>query len=198
MAIEHVLRIRIEEKVIKMSELTLDRRIAAHKDVVWQHGLIGGAIGGLLMGAFAMIAMAATGDGFFRPLELIGSIWWGAMTTGTAVIVAGLLTHMAVSMVLGLLYSYLFPFAKVDPLVLGLVYGAVVWFLAQIVVLPQVAAYISDGFTVWMFLAAHLVFGASLGFFEDLADRRGARRGRREVSRREDMRREGIRNRDYR
>lgn len=159
-----------------MSEFTLDRRMAAHKDVVWQHGLIGGAIGGIVMGAFAMIVMAITGDGFFHPLELIGSIWWGAATTGSAVIVAGLFTHVAVAMVLGLVYSYAFPFAKVEPVVQGLVFGAVVWFVAQILVLPQVAAYISDGFTVWMFLAAHVLFGASLGFFEDLADRRWARR----------------------
>lgn len=159
-----------------MSELTLDRRITAHKDVAWQHGLIGGAIAGVVMGAFAMVAMAISGDGFFHPLELIGSIWWGALTTGTGVIVVGLLTHLAVAMALGLLYSYLFPFAKVEPVVQGLVYGAVVWFLAQIVVLPQVAEYISDGFAVWMFLGAHLLFGASLGFYEDLADRRGARR----------------------
>ncbi|MHB0978919.1 MAG: hypothetical protein ACYC5Q_02390 [Thermoleophilia bacterium] len=111
------------------------------------------------------------------PLELIGSIWWGAATTGTAVIVAGLLTHVAVAMVLGLVYSYAFPFAKVEPVVQGLVFGAIVWFVAQILVLPQVATYVSDGFAVWMFLAAHLLFGASLGFFEDLADRRWARRG---------------------
>lgn len=159
-----------------MSELTLDRRIAAHRDVAWRHGLIGGAIGGVLMGAFAMIVMAITGDGFFHPLELIGSIWWGAATTGAAVIVVGLLTHLAVSLVLGLLYAYLFPFAKVDPLVQGVVYAAVVWFVAQIVVLPQVASYVSDGFPVWQFVLAHLVFGLSLGFYEDMADRRWARR----------------------
>lgn len=159
-----------------MSELTLDRRFTAHRDVAWQHGLIGGAVAGVVMGAFAMIAMAISGDGFFHPLELIGSIWWGAATTGASVIVVGLLTHLAVAMILGLLYSYLFPFTKVEPVVQGVVYGAVVWFLAQIVVLPQVASYISDGFTVWMFLAAHLVFGVSLGFYEDLADRRWARR----------------------
>lgn len=159
-----------------MSELTLERRISAHRVVAWRHGLIGGAVAGVVMGAFAMIAMAVSGDGFFHPLELIGSIWWGAATTGTSVIVVGLATHLAMAMALGLLYSYLFPFAKVDPAIQGLVYGAVVWFLAQIVVLPQVAGYISDGFTVWMFLAAHLLFGVSLGLFEDLADRRGARR----------------------
>lgn len=159
-----------------MSELALDRRMAAHKDVVWQHGLVGGAVAGIVMGAFAMITMAITGDGFFRPLELIGSIMWGATMTGGSVIVVGLLTHMAMAMALGLLYSYLFPFMKVEPVVQGLVYGAVVWFLAQIVVLPQVAAYTSDGFPVWMFLAAHLLFGASLGFFEDLADRRWTKR----------------------
>ena len=159
-----------------MPELTLQRRFAAHKEVVWQHGLVGGIVSGLVMGAFLMVVMAITGDSFFRPLELIGSIWYGAMTTGAAAIVLGLVTHVVMSAILGVLYALLIPYGRVDPLLQGLVYGAVVWFLAQIVVLPQVGAYISAGYPVWAFLLGHLPYGIGLGSYEDWADRRTALR----------------------
>ena len=54
-------------------------------------------------GLFLMVAMAITGDGFFRPLELIGSIWYGAFTTGTTVILGGACHPLAVA---GLLAPY--------------------------------------------------------------------------------------------
>lgn len=171
-------------------ERSLDRRHAAHRTVAWQHGITGGLIGGGLMGLFLAITMALTGDGFLRPFELIGSIWYGALTTGATVIVLGLLTHFAVAAVLGALWAYGLSYIKIEPLAAGLVFGAALWAIMQYLVLPLVGSFFlgeasdyqkfyfgaESGFALWMTLAAYLIFGISLGAYEDLADRRQERR----------------------
>ena len=147
------------------------------------------------MALFLMVAMAITGDGFFRPLELIGSVWYGAVTTGTTVILIGLLTHLAVAVLFGAIWAYAFSYVKVEPLLSGLVYGAVLWLVMQYLVLPLAGFMLStstafenvyvdswiyrflnigeaDGFRPWMVLSAYLLFGLSLGAFEQWADRR--------------------------
>ncbi len=151
------------------------------------------------MGLVLMVAMAITGDGFFRPLELIGSVWYGGFTTGAAVVALGLITHLMVSALLGALWAYLFSYVKVEPLLSGIAYGAFLWAVMALLVLPSSSfimgdstAYESlffgdsvqkvfypgaaDGFGFWMVLAGYLVFGLSLGAFEQWADRRQASR----------------------
>jgi hypothetical protein len=138
------------------------------------------------MGLALTVAMAITGDGFFRPLELIGSVWYGAITTGATVIVVGLITHLAVAAVLGAIWAFAFSYVKVEPIISGLLFGAIVWVAMQYLILPFVASYILGGitayqlfyfgavggFSLWMVLGAYLIFGAGLGLFEELADRR--------------------------
>ena len=186
-----------------MAELSidrsLDRRLAAHRTVAWQHGIIGGLVASVVMALVLMVAMAITGDGFFRPLELIGSIWYGAFTTGTTVILVGLVTHLAVAALFGAIWAYTFSYVKVEPLLSGLVFGALLWLVMQYVVLPLTSFMLgastafetfyfdgriykvfyngeADGFRLWMVLSAYLVFGLSLGAFEQWADRRKERR----------------------
>ena len=173
-------------------DTSLERRLLAHRTVAWQHGLFGGLAAGVVMGLSLMVAMAITGDGFFRPLELIGSVWYGAITTGTTVIILGLITHLAVAAILGAIWAYAFSYVKVEPVISGLVFGAIVWIAMQYLILPFVANYIIagitayqffsfgavGGFSLWMVLGAYLIFGASLGVFEEWADRRRLRNAR--------------------
>ena len=168
----------------------LERRLAAHRSVAWQHGLVGGLVSGVVMGLFLMVVMAIRGDGFLRPLELIGSVWYGAGATGTSVILVGLVTHFAVAAILGLVWAFAFSYVKVDPIISGLVYGGIVWAAMQYLILPFVADSIIGGvsayhlfyfgaegrFVGWMVLAAYLIFGAGLGVFEEFADRRRLQR----------------------
>ena len=172
---------------------SLERRLVAHRTVAWQHGIVGGLAAGVLMGLSLMVALAITGDGFFRPLELIGSVWYGAVTTGTTVIILGLLTHLGVAAILGAIWAYAFSYVKVEPIISGLAFGAIVWVAMQYLILPFVADYIIggitayqlfyfgavSGFSLWMVLGAYLIFGAGLGLFEELADRRQVRRSTR-------------------
>lgn len=158
----------------------------AHRTVAWRHGLVGGLASAVVMGLSLMVAMAITGDGFLRPLELIGSVWYGAITTGTTVILVGVITHLAVAVILGAVWAYAFSYVKVEPIVSGVVFGAIVWVAMQYLILPFAANYVisgvSDyqlfyfgaqgGFSRWMVLGAYLIFGAGLGTFEQFADRR--------------------------
>jgi len=176
---------------------SLDERLAAHRAVAWQHGIIGGLTGAVVMGVFLVLAMGLSGYGYLRPFELIGSVWYGTFTTGAAVIVVGMVTHLAVAALFGVVWAFLFSYVKVEPVISGLVYGALLWVLMQFLVLPiagfllgkttDFQIYFSDfgmskvlglgttqGFSLWMVLGAYLLFGLSLGAFEEWADRRRA------------------------
>jgi len=154
------------------------------------------------MAVFLMIAMWIRGDGLIRPLELVGSIWYGEFTTGAGVALLGLASHLAASIVLGIAWAYVFSYVKVAPLVTGTVFGAAVALLMGYVVLPVTnfiignsASYdtvfvgstphkifhlgAGDGFALWMVLAGYVLFGLTLGAFEEWADRRRVGTGRR-------------------
>ena len=104
-----------------MTEPTAERRFAAHKMSVWAHGIVGGLIAGVLFLLLLMIIAAVDGDGFWRPAELFGSIWYTTAQTGTGIIILGLVTAGVVSLVLGLLYSYLLEFVHIEPVISGLI-----------------------------------------------------------------------------
>lgn len=70
-------------------------------------GALLGAAGGMVMAMWSMIALAATGDGFFAPVNFIAhSLWRGAPLDGgfnAAAFVLGIVIHMMVSMTLGVM-----------------------------------------------------------------------------------------------
>jgi hypothetical protein len=65
-------------------------------------GALLGAVGGMAMAMWSMIALAATGDGFFAPVNFIAhSVWRDAPLDGGfngAAFVLGIAIHMMVSM----------------------------------------------------------------------------------------------------
>ena len=178
----------------------LERRLVAHRSIAWAHGLLGGLIASVVMGLFLMVAMLTTGAGFFQPLELIGSLWYGAITTGATVAIVGAGTLLAMGIVLGVVWAYVFSYIKVEPLVSGVAFGAILWAIMQYLVIPAAGNYLlavgpfastqvvltlgatvlnPAAFPLWMVLVAFLVYGASLGVFEDIADRMRVRRSSR-------------------
>jgi len=154
-----------------MAELTLDRRWSAHRDVVVQHGLVSGFVGGIVMYVVLAIIFAIRGDGLLYPLTLMGSIWYGGITETAMAQVWGGLTLLVLSLLLGLLFAYLIVRVHFEPMVTGLVYGVVAWFI-----LYGIGAVARDGFATdfpaWALLVGSAFFGVSLGAFEDWADRR--------------------------
>lgn len=179
---------------------SLDRRLVAHRSVALQHGVMGGLAASVVMGLFLMAAMAIRGDGFFRPLELVGSLWYGELTTGLGVGILGLLSLLALGVALGAVWASVFSYVRVEPLFSGAIYGVILALLMAFVLLPLSAFVIGDalyetllsadgssvvrvslgsagdGFALWMILAGLLLFGLSLGAFEEWADRRRAAR----------------------
>ena len=70
-------------------------------------GALLGAVGGVAMAMWSMIALAATGKGFFEPVNLIAHAVWrnGPLDggfNGTAFVV-GIAIHMMVSMMIGVM-----------------------------------------------------------------------------------------------
>jgi hypothetical protein len=154
-----------------MAEHQAERRFAAHKLSVWAHGIVGGLIAGILFLLLLMIISAIQDDGFWRPAELFGSIWYTSLETGTGMIILGLATVGVVSVVLGLLYSYLLEYIHLEPVVSGLIYGAVTWAFLGVLVLSQAFGHVYEGFTIWALLVSYLLYGLGLGVFEEWADR---------------------------
>ena len=120
----------------------LERRLAAHRSVAWLHGVVGGLASSVVMGLFMMVAMLITGYGFIRPLELIGSLWYGSITTGATVALLGGITLLATGVILGVVWAYVFSYVKIDPLVSGVAYGAIVWALMQYLIIPAAGSFI--------------------------------------------------------
>jgi hypothetical protein len=69
--------------------------------------------------------------GFFRPLELIGSLWYGTIANGASAGLLGVATLLGSSVILGLVWAYVFSYVKVEPLVTGVALGAILGVIMQ-------------------------------------------------------------------
>lgn len=148
-------------------------------------GAVGGAVGALLMGMFAMIAAATyQHTGFFTPLYHIASPIIGTDTmlrsmgstyfsAGPALL--GLVVHMMIGIVLGVIFALgasRLGVRGVAAIGSGIVYGIVVMLFMAYVGLPITAGVLRGGDMVsdmaslvgWgTFTAEHAVFGVVLG-----------------------------------
>jgi hypothetical protein len=131
-------------------------------------GAIGGALGGLLMGLFAMLHAAAAGLGVAHPLRLIAAVAYGgdALVSGSAPL-AGLTIHLAISIVLGMLFAFVARSATDlrTSMFLGAVFGAAVWLVMTLAILPIVDPVLRDHARTMpvLWFVGHLIFGLSVG-----------------------------------
>jgi hypothetical protein len=124
-----------------------------------------------------MIALAAIGDGFFTPVNLIAhSLWRGAPLDGTfdgAALALGLVIHMMVSMVLGVVIIALTDSPRLGTaarsgIAMGIPVAA--WagqLLAWEVVDPTARA----AFTPWVLFVGHVMFGVVAAVWVSLSSR---------------------------
>ena len=136
-------------------------------------GAIAGAIGGMVMAMFAMVALWLTDVGFWAPLNLIAHTAWsdapldGEFSGGAVAI--GLVIHMAISMMLGAAIAVVLSkmpklnSSTVVAAITGMVIGLVAWVLVQYVAWPAIDQEAADAFTPWVFGAAHAMFGVVTG-----------------------------------
>ncbi|MCO6452221.1 MAG: hypothetical protein J5I90_15675 [Caldilineales bacterium] len=137
------------------------------------------AIDGLLAGVAAGVVMAVA-------LELIGLVTgssFGAMLArldpgGASSTVNGLLAHIAVSGIYGLVFGLLYKLVRsqrilsaVPVWLLGVVYGLLLLIISQL--LTSFNQYALQGISFVSLLAVHLVYGAVLGWLVGRRERAG-------------------------
>lgn len=134
--------------------------------------LVRGAIGGIVAGIpFAVITMwfaASTGGGWLAPLKLISTIVLGAdaLEAGTAEPWVGVVVHMVLSALIGMVFALMTPALRTNGAVAlaGTAYGALVYVVNFLIVgytvLPQFQMP-NQPFELVM----HIVFGTLLSFF---------------------------------
>lgn len=125
-----------------------------------------GAVSALIMGLVWMIISAATGQGFFTPVMLIGATYFGVGFGGLPVwaTLLGLLTHLVVGAAFGILFvavarNITSPGIK---LAAGLAYGAAVYLFMTFLVLPWANPIMYDAADKGLFFLLHLLYGAGL------------------------------------
>ncbi len=134
-------------------------------------GIVAGVGGGVLMGIWLMLVTAAGGMGFLAPLKLIAATFYGqnAMTGGGVVALAGLVLHVIVSLVFGVIFAVLI--IRAAPAIgpswgSAILYGAVTWALMTFVVLPVVDPLMRSTVATMplAWFAAHILYGVGLAY----------------------------------
>ena len=135
----------------------------------WGKAIGAGIVGGIGMGLYEMIATAAMGRGFWSPLNMIGATIPAyrppAMTFAAGPTLVGLLIHMMVSAIWGLIFASLaaslFPRAIRDAgrsTIGGLVLGVVVWVVTGLLIGPAIDPALRLAPPLHYFIG-HLVYG---------------------------------------
>lgn len=126
-------------------------------------GVVGGAVAGAVFGALNMWFAHSQGMPTDTPLKMIATIVQGeeAMADGTASATLGLIVHMALSMMFGLVLALLVVRLRSDALrlLVGLVFGAALYLVNFLVMAPLAYGVFEDA-NQPLELATHLVFGS--------------------------------------
>lgn len=123
-------------------------------------GLFGGLLGGLAMALIIALFSLLAGQGL---------AYLGYFSNGTPVPpLQGLLMHLAVSGIYGMLYGLILHWSRADHLdlpgwLLGLVYAVALWVLAVTVLLPAANSLMLT-LPWYVFFSGHLAYGLVLGW----------------------------------
>ncbi len=134
----------------------------------WVGGLLGGILGAVVMAAFAMGVSFAAGRGLWFPVKLVAAFVMGteAIFGGISTLVLGAVTHLLIGALFGIVYAYLVPRGakRSTALLLGVAYGALLYFGMTYAVLPRVNTLMYAGIERDWYLAAHLLYGLTVAF----------------------------------
>lgn len=131
-------------------------------------GIVGGIVGGLAIAAVLAVLALANGD-VWTAFKGAGTPFLGARAAAPGfdlvAIAVGLASHMAVSIVWGVLFGLLaYGLTRNLTLVAGLAWGIVVWVGMHYLVLPAIGlGQIATSGPVMGPILQHLVFGLGLG-----------------------------------
>lgn len=129
-------------------------------------GALAGLAGALVMGVVFMIISAASGQGFFTPVMLIGATFLGGSALNLPVwaSVLGLVTHLIVGAAFGALFVALARNITSNSLKLaaGVTYGAAIYLFMTFLVLPWANPVMYGSIDKGVFFLLHLLYGAVL------------------------------------
>ncbi len=134
-----------------------------------RRGAVAGAAGGMAMAMWSMIVLAATGDGFWRPVNLIAHLGWssapldGSFSAGALAI--GLMAHMALAMMLGVAISLIaarFDGGTAATLLISMGVAMAAW-IGGAIVWNAIDSQGFDAFTPWVLATGHLMYGMAAG-----------------------------------
>ena len=122
-------------------------------------GLLHGLAAGLAMAGFLVLAGLAQGQ---TPASVLGVF----TISGEPKVLAGLLGHLAVAAVYGLVWGVLWRMVgrrvRVPAVVAGLLYGLLLWGVSQVLV-RSIGAQLAL-LAPWALLGGHLIYGLVVGF----------------------------------
>lgn len=147
----------------------LPRRISAAGVIIG--GAIAGLIGGIIMGGTVTLWSLALGMGASTPWQAVAATFYGPMAfVGAAGVTAiGILVHITIAMLLGIVFSVLtYNATRSWPLIFwGVFYGTAIWAVMTFVFVsvfdPTLGARIPYFYAFWLFL--HWIYGAFTGLF---------------------------------
>src|SRR5580692_5879147 len=149
-------------------------------------GVPAGIVAGAVMAVWLMVAMWATGPGFWLPLNLVAHTFYRSAplsdTFSGPALALGLAVHMSVAVIFGTAIAalvQLLPRQRSLVIAGGILFAAVVWPVMQYGVWYWLDEQAAEGVTGWVFAGAHLIFGllaasiAAIGVADDETGRRG-------------------------
>ncbi len=137
-------------------------------------GLVGGLLGGLAMIPVALAYGAISGTGPWYPVNMIAATviraWQNASISqlerfNFGGLVFGLLIHLIVASVLGLVFGILLPTLPRSPLFWAFIVGPVLWATALYVALPLINPVMAHYVDLASFAIANIVYSLVLGIW---------------------------------
>jgi hypothetical protein len=140
----------------------------------YRAGVIGGALGGLLMIVVAVLYGLSSGHGIWLPVNLIGATLIRDLQTATfeqltqfnaSAFITGLVLHGALAIGLGFIFALLLPTFPGRPLLWAIIIGTLLWALVSVLILPLVNP-VMHQYVDWpSFFVAHFLYGGILGWW---------------------------------
>lgn len=147
----------------------LEAMTHTRRRLIFTGGAVAGLVGGVLVAALLGLTRAAHGQDFWTPLKVAAYPFMGDRTLhlgfDAAAVGAGLLAHLVVSAIWGVLFAaFTFGLPRWATVGFGAAWGLIVLFVMTYLVLPLSGAMrVEDGMAVRPAVVEHLVFGLVVG-----------------------------------
>ncbi|MBS1252410.1 MAG: hypothetical protein MAG451_01449 [Anaerolineales bacterium] len=136
----------------------------------YRSGIVGGLIGGAVMALVGALSAPLIQHSVWFPLNLVAAAVMPLQKSGLDqfmldTFIVGLVIHIAMSVLFGLLFALLLPTLPGHPLVWSVVIGAIMWFVALRLALPILNRLMAEYIQPVSFIVAHVGYTLTLGWW---------------------------------